>query len=137
MTQVDIEYLGGLRTRCLHKESGDEIETDAPKDNHGKGEKFSPTDLVSAALGSCVLTVMGILAERLKLDLTGTTAEVVKEMESAPSRRIGKLKVLIRCPRTFDKQEIDRLERVAMSCPVHHSLHPDIHQEFIFQWGET
>jgi putative redox protein len=136
MGQVNIEYLGDLRTRCLHNESGDALLTDAPKASLGKGEKFSPTDLMAAALGSCVLTVMGVLAEKLKLDFTGVTAEVVKEMASLPARRIGQLKVQIRCPRKFDSQITERLERAATSCPVHHSLHPDIIQEFTFQWGE-
>lgn len=136
MVEVDIWYEGNLRTRCVHKESGQEIFTDAPKDNQGKGEMFSPTDLVGVALGSCILTIMGILEARLKIDLTGTKITVTKEMEQAPSRRIGKLKMVLNCPQRFDEGVTRQLERAAANCPVHHSLHPDIVQEFTYHWGE-
>lgn len=136
MTQIDIQYLGQLRTRCVHKDSGSILETDAPKDNQGKGELFSPTDLVAAALGSCVLTLMGIASKHLNADLTGLRLTVVKEMASAPSRKVGKLKVDVYCPQEFDSSVKKKLEEVAMTCPVHHSLHPDVVQEFTFHWGQ-
>lgn len=136
MTQIDIQYLGHLRTRCVHKESGAALETDAPKENQGKGELFSPTDLVAAALGSCVLTLMGIAARRLSVDLTGLRLTVVKEMASAPSRKVGRLKVDVYCPQEFDTGVKKKLEEAAMTCPVHHSLHPDVVKEYTFHWGQ-
>ncbi len=135
MTQVEIEYEGALRTRCLHVESGEVIFTDAPKDNQGKGEFFSPTDLVGVALGSCVLTIMGIYAAKQGIELKGTKVRVTKEMQSLPSRRIGKIKLDFTSPHKFDEAIEKRLEKIAHECPVHHSLHPDLIQEFNFQWG--
>jgi uncharacterized OsmC-like protein len=102
--------------------------TDAPTDNHGKGEAFAPTDLVATALGSCLLTIMGIVAERDKIDMSGATAHVVKEMAPKPTRRIGKLTVKITFPegRSLSEKDKTKLERAAAQCPVHASLHPDI-----------
>jgi len=137
MVEIDIFYEGNLSTRCVHKESGQQIITDAPKDNQGRGEMFSPTDLVAAALGSCILTIMGILASRLKIDLVGTKITITKEMQQAPARRIGILKVVLTCPHRFDPETTKRLETAAEKCPVHHSLHPDIVQEFIYNWGQS
>ena len=137
MTLVEIEYLGDLRTSCLHVESGEIIYTDAPKDNQGAGRYFSPTDLVGVALGSCVLTIMGIFAVRQKLDLKGTKVRISKEMVNAPARRIGKLKLHFMSPHRFDEEMQKRLEKIAHECPVHKSLHPDIVQEFTFVWGAT
>lgn len=136
MVEIDIFYEGNLSTRCVHKQSGQEITTDAPKDNQGRGVLFSPTDLVAAALGSCILTIMGILASRMKIDLAGTKLTISKEMQQAPARRIGKLKVVLTSPHRFDPETTKRLESAAESCPVHHSLHPDIVQEFIYNWGQ-
>ena len=96
---------------------------------------FSPTDLVGAALGSCVLTLMGIVAKKLKIDIKGTHVTVVKEMALAPSRRIGKLTMTVKCPFQFPPDVAQKLITAAEGCPVHHSLHPDIEQEFIFLWG--
>ena len=135
MAEIDITYEGDLSTRCVHTGSGSEIITDAPKDNQGLGRFFSPTDLVAAALGSCVLTLMGIAAKKLKVDIKGTTARVVKEMQSAPSRRIGLLKVEVRCPHAFSPEITEQLIRAGKGCPVHESLHPDTRQEFTFSWG--
>ena len=135
MAQIEVWYEGQLGTKCVHLQSGDVIRTDAPVDNKGKGEKFSPTDLVGAALGSCVLTIMGIQADALKVDIVGTKAEVTKEMSTEPPRKIAKLKIVVSCPRTFEPHVIELLEKAAIKCPVHQSLHPDIVQEFVFQWG--
>lgn len=135
MAAIDIFYEGDLSTRCVHRETGVEIQTDAPKDNQGRGRMFSPTDLMAVALGSCILTVMGILAKRLNIDISGSKATVSKEMQSAPSRRIGKITVELFCPHHFDPETTKRLERAGEGCPVHHSLHPDIQQEIIFHWG--
>ncbi len=136
MIKIDIYYEGNLRTRCVHAENKSEIQTDAPKDNMGKGELFSPTDLVAAALGSCVATLMGIMANKLKVDLTGLRLTVEKEMAHTPSRRLGRIVLHIYCPQTFDAEVKRKLEIAGSQCPVHQSLHPDIQQEFFFHWGE-
>lgn len=135
MTAIDLRYEGDLRTRCVHRDNKAEIITDAPKDNQGLGREFSPTDLVAAALGSCVLTLIGIAARKLKIDVTGTQAEVIKEMQTAPSRRIGQLTVNVTCPHHFDETITRQLVMAAETCPVHHSLHPDIRLEFHYQWA--
>jgi len=135
MAEVDIWYEGDLTTRARHRETGVELLTDAPKDNQGKGRNFSPTDLVAVALGSCVLTLMGIQANRLKIDITGTKLSVSKEMAAMPARRIAKIKMLIICPRSFSPEIVERLKQAAENCPVHNSLHPDVIQEFVYQWG--
>lgn len=135
MSKMKVVYKGDLHTECTHVDSGASIQTDAPKDNEGKGEAFSPTDLFAASLGTCMLTVMGIAARKLGLDINGTTAEVEKEMASAPRRHIGRIRVRIRCPRAFDTVQREKLEKAAAGCPVHHSLHPDIKLEYDFVWG--
>jgi putative redox protein len=137
MTQIDIAYEGNLRTRCVHTGNQQQLVTDAPKDNKGKGEMFSPTDLLAAALGSCVLTLMGIAGQQLKLDLSGLRLTVEKEMAKLPSRRIGRLVVHVYCPQTFDPDTTQKLETAGSHCPVHQSLHPDTKQEFFFHWGEA
>lgn len=136
MTRIDMTYLGNLRTRCVHSDNKQEIITDAPKDNQGIGEMFSPTDLLAASLGSCVLTLMGIAANRLKVNLTGLRLTIEKEMAQMPSRRIGRLIMHIYCPQTFDAATTEKLETAGIHCPVHQSLHPDTKQEFFFHWGQ-
>ncbi len=136
MARIDITYEGNLRTRSVHSENKEEIVTDAPKDNQGKGEMFSPTDLLATALGTCVLTLMGIAANRLKVDLSGLRLTVEKEMAGLPSRRIGRLVMHVYCPKTFDTDITQKLETAGSHCPVHQSLHPDTRQEFFFHWGE-
>lgn len=123
----EIVYEGNLRCRATHGPSGGSIVTDAPTDNHGKGEAFSPTDLVGAALATCIVTIMGIFAQRHDLNLEGTTVKVVKEMTSDP-RRIGQLTVDISFPVGLTLTDNDRtkLERAAEQCPVKRSLHPDV-----------
>lgn len=134
MTTIKIKYRGDLATECVH-ESGAIIETDAPKDNQGRGLAFSPTDLLAASLGSCMLTLMGIAANRLKVDLKGTSAEVTKEMSKDPPRRIARIIVRIRSSYRPAKDVQRMLEEAALECPVHHSLHPDIRKEIDFIWG--
>lgn len=124
--EVDIVYKGQLHCDLTHGPSKSIISTDAPKDNQGKGEAFSPTDLVAAALGSCMLTIIGIVAQKLNIDVGGTKAHVAKEMATAPARRIGKLTTVITFNKNFSDKERKQLENGAMTCPVHHSLHPDI-----------
>ncbi len=112
-----------------------ELTTDAPLDNQGRGESFSPTDLVATALGSCMLTVMGILARTLNLDIAGTTATVEKEMTTTSPRRIASLAVHIHVPHALTPEDRQKLERAAHTCPVHKSLHPDVHAPIAFTWG--
>lgn len=135
MAIIEISYVGNLRTRCVHGDSGEVILTDAPTDNQGEGECFSPTDLLAISLGSCVLTLMGIVAKSLNIDISGTQITVEKEMKGPP-RRIGKLILRSRCPRSFDDKIHAQLEKAALNCPVHNSLHPEIIQEMHFQWGD-
>jgi uncharacterized OsmC-like protein len=123
-----IEYLGELRTEATHLQSGNQIITDAPTDNHGKGEAFSPTDLVATALGSCMISIMGIKLLGSQKDITGATAEVTKVMYSEP-RRIGEIHVKINVPDNgFSEKEKQILINAAHACPVAKSLHPDIKQ---------
>lgn len=133
MTHAKILYLGDLRTTCTH-ESGVQIQTDAPKDNQGRGEGFSPTDLVGVSLGSCMITCMAIEARKLGLELKGSTVEVEKEMALSP-RRIGRVIIRIRSPLLPNPLAREKLEQAAVRCPVHHSLHPDIKIEVDFIWG--
>ena len=134
---IDIEYQGSLHCVATHGPSGVTLTTDAPADNGGKGESFSPTDLVATALGACLVTIMGIVADRQKLNLTGTKVHVVKEMVAQPHRRIGTLKTTITIPngKNISKEDRTRLENAAMHCPVHQSLHPDVAMpvEFIYE----
>lgn len=135
MITSKIEYLGELRTEATHIQSNSLIHTDAPKDNHGKGEAFSPTDLIATALGSCMISVMGIVA--LKEGITtveGTIAEVIKVMYAEP-RRIGEIHIKITFPKkNFTDKEKLMYERAAHTCPVAKSLHPDLKQIIEFVW---
>ena len=128
-----VEYKGELRTEAVHLKSGKTIITDAPIDNQGKGEAFSPTDLVATALGSCMITIMGIVAEREGIILNGTTAEVEKVMDTSP-RRIGEVKIKIKFIQKLNRDQRDKLERAAKSCPVSGSLSENLKEtvEFIY-----
>ncbi len=131
---AEIIYQGQLRTRAVHVASGNEIITDAPTDNHGKGEAFSPTDLVASALGSCMLTVMGIFADKNGLNMDGTRVEATKIMANEP-RRIGEVRIRMYIPGgTLTDIERKKLENVALTCPVAKSLHPDIKQKVTFEY---
>ncbi|PZP45098.1 MAG: osmotically inducible protein OsmC [Pseudopedobacter saltans] len=129
-----IIYLGELRTESTHVQSGTKIQTDAPTDNHGKGEVFSPTDMVANSLGTCMITTMGIKANAMDITLDGTEAEVTKIMVADP-RRIGEIKVSIRFPK-MDISEKDKtiLENTALTCPVAKSLSPELIQTVSFEW---
>lgn len=129
-------YLGEKHCELTHEPSRAKIGTDAPKDNNGKGELFSPTDLVAAALGSCVLTVMGIIADREGIALKGATVDVEKEMVTSPHRRIGSLVVKVKMPAGIPKEARGRLEATALHCPVHKSLHPDISATIEFSYPD-
>ena len=128
-----VVYLGDLRTENVHLKSGDTFKTDAPTDNNGKGEAFSPTDTVATALASCMLTVMGIKARDLDLDIKDANAEVTKTMASNP-RRISKIEIKVNLPFTFDTKFKKILEHTAKTCPVFHSLHPDMILNISFNW---
>ena len=128
-----VTYLGDLRTSSIHIQSGTEILSDAPLDNNGKGEAFSPTDTVANGLATCMMTIMGIKARDLEIDLTGTTAEVVKIMNAEP-RRIGAIEIVFQMQGTDDLKSKTILERAAMTCPVFLSLHPDVEKRITFNW---
>lgn len=130
-----VTYLGELRTSSIHLQSGSEILTDAPTDNHGKGEAFSPTDMVANALGSCMVSIMAIKSKDLELDLIGSTVEVTKIMQPEP-RKIAKIIVVLNMSVTTTDKNKTILERAAMTCPVFLSLHPDIEKEVTFNWRE-
>ena len=136
MVAVTITYQGELRCEAEHGPSGTRLTTDAPKDNHGKGESFSPTDLVAAALGACKLTIMGITARKLGMNLNGAHVQVEKEMIAAPIRRIGKLTVHLHFPMAIAAEYRVALEQAALACPVHKSLHPDIAMPVEFHWAK-
>lgn len=133
MNTSSIQYLGELRTKAIHIQSGTEIFTDAPVDNHGKGEAFSPTDLAATSLSCCMLTIMGIIAQRENVDLKGITSEVTKVMTQTLPRKIAEIHVSF----DFSKVEITddqklKLKNAAHTCPVAMSLHPDIKQVISF-----
>jgi uncharacterized OsmC-like protein len=128
-----VTYLGDLRTSSIHLQSGNEIISDAPLDNNGKGEAFSPTDTVANALASCMMTVMGIKARDLEVDLKGSTAAVTKIMNAEP-RRIGVIEITFEMVGTHDKKNITILERTAMTCPVFMSLNTEIEKRITFNW---
>ena len=134
MVEIRVEYQGELRCRAQHGPSGNDLTTDAPVDNQGRGESFSPTDLVATALGSCMLTVMGIVAARHEWDLTGAHATVVKGMVADPARRIGSLVVELHLPAALEAGARTALERTALTCPVHKSLSADCDIPVGFHW---
>ena len=135
MVEISIAYQGQLRCTATHGPSKTKLNTDAPVDNMGKGESFSPTDLVATALATCMVTTMGISAQRHNIDLEGTTARVTKEMVTAPIRRIGRLAVEITVPTELSEEDQRRMKHAALSCPVHKSLHPDVQLPLTFFWG--
>lgn len=126
-------YKGDLRTEAVHLQSKSVMITDAPVDNHGKGEAFSPTDTVATALATCMLTVMGIKAKEMKLNLEGASAEVLKTMASNP-RRISKIEVSLKFPDSYSEKESKILENTARTCPVLQSLHPDVEKIISFEY---
>jgi putative redox protein len=130
-----IIYEGNLRTVATHLQSGTVIETDAPTDNQGKGERFSPTDLVATALGNCMLTIMGIKARDMNVNLEGTKIDITKIMVTDP-RRIGEIKVAFHFPESLksDEKQKSILERAALTCPVFESLHPNLKKSVEFNW---
>lgn len=135
MVEIRVEYRGDLHCEATHGPSGATLVTDAPADNMGKGAAFSPTDLVATAIGTCMLTIMGIAARKHGLDLTGATAAVKKEMVTGAARRIGCLAVEIRVPRPTSAEARQILEEAAHGCPICRSLHPEVRVPVTFVWG--
>lgn len=136
MSTSKIIYTGGLRTSTTHLRSGQTIITDAPPDNNGKGEAFSPTDLAATSLGCCMVTIMGIAAEKREIDIEGTEIQITKHMASDP-RRISGIDVEFTMPdKKYSKKEKSLLEHAARTCPVAYSLHPDIQQNITFHWPD-
>lgn len=134
MVTITAKYEGDLCCTAIHGPSNATLQTDAPKDNEGLGRFFSPTDLVATALGTCILTTMGIVAKRHGIPLAGAKVRVEKHMVSNP-RRIGRLPVELVVPGSFSPEQRKLLEAAAHGCPVHKSLHPDIDAHITFVWG--
>ncbi len=129
-----IVYNGDLRTECTHIQSGQTIITDAPVDNNGKGEAFSPTDLTATSLGTCMITIMGIAARNHNINIDGATLEVTKHMASDP-RRISGVDIKVKMPaKSYTSKEKSIMEKAGLTCPVAFSLHPDIKQNIEFLW---
>ena len=137
MVAIQREYRGDLHCKAVHGPSGNKLTTDAPTDNQGRGESFSLTDLVATALGSCMLTVMGIQARALKIDVAGATTTVEKEMTATPPRRIRRLTVRIHVPGKLGFEDGKKLERAAHTCPVRKSLHSEVEIPIEFTWGRV
>lgn len=133
MVEMNAVYTGEKHCVLTHGPSNAQIATDAPKDNHGLGQAFSPTDLMAASLGVCMLTVMGIQADLKGWDMKGSKAQVIKEMNASP-RRIGKLTVRIEMPAHLKEEARNHLEKTASSCPVKYSLNPDIFLDITFKY---
>lgn len=134
MTTVKAKYLGGLRVECQHLQSGMKIITDAPTDNHGRGEAFSPTDLCATSLAACMMTIMGIYAQTAGIDVDGAEIEITKKMATEP-RRIGEIEVIFNMPaKDYSDKDKKALERAAHTCPVHFSLSENLVQTVKFDW---
>ena len=134
--EMRVRYQGNLRCKAQHRPSQTNLTTDAPVDNHGLGESFSPTDLVATALATCMLTIMGICAKKLEVSLAGTKSTVLKDMSATPPRRIASIRIHFLLP-DVAKEHRAALEAAANACPVKLSLHPDVKQEVVFGWGEA
>ena len=132
--EIAITYNGQLRCTATHAPSQVRLVTDAPLDNMGRGESFSPTDLVATALGACIITTMAIVAQREGVELAGATVKVTKEIVVKPTRRIGKLTTHISIPTRVTAEQKQKLENAAHACPVHKSMHPDVMLPITFEW---
>ena len=133
MNTYEVKYQGNLRTTAIHLDSGSEINTDAPKDNHGLGKTFSPTDMLCSALASCILTIMAIAVEKNGVDIKDTTASVKKTMGNNP-RRITQIDVDLTFPKKYDSKTKTILERAAYNCPVHHTLSKKVDKNISFKY---
>ena len=135
MVEIDTIYEGSLHCVSTHAPSRATLQTDAPRDNMGKGEAFSPTDLVATALGTCMLTTMGIVAQRMSLDIAGSKVKVQKEMVTTGPRRIARLTVEMTIPTMLTTEDQDKLRNAALTCPVKKSLHPDVEMPVTFHFA--
>lgn len=137
MPTVKTTYLGDLRTESTHLQSGTQLLTDAPTDNQGKGEVFSPTDLLATATGTCMLTTMAIFAQRDGIELAGSGVEVSKIMSQTPPRKVARLEINLKMKTNIvlTEEQIKKLENIAHKCPVSLSLHPDLEQMVSFEWN--
>ena len=133
MATIETIYLGDLRTEATHVQSGTRIITDAPLDNQGRGEAFSPTDLLSASLASCMLTIMGIKARASNIDIDNTKCSITKIMAADP-RRVAEIVISFKFPKTYTEKEQQLLERAALTCPVYYSVHEDLKKTVDFGW---
>ena len=134
MIEISIDYQGQLRCSAIHQPSGDCLATDAPVDNNGRGEAFSPTDLVATALGTCMATVMGIVARQKEISLEGMKLRVRKHMSADSPRRISRLEVEAEMPISVDHPDREMIQSAALECPVHHSIHPEIEVAITWHW---
>ena len=135
MTTIFAKYVGGLRTEAVHLGSGSIIQTDAPKDNQGKGEDFSPTDLLAASLGCCMMTIAGIAARTHHFDIDGTTIEITKKMSQTPPRKVNEIELSFFFPdRDYSDKEKRIIETAIRTCPVSLSLHPELKQSIILKY---
>ncbi len=135
MVKIALKYEGDLRVNARHEPSGTKLTTDAPVDNQGRGESFSPTDLLATGLGSCMATIMGIVARREKIPLEGMEIQVEKIMSTDAPRRVAALNVDIAAPVQPQPAQVEALEKAAHTCPVAQSIHPDIKVTTRFRWG--
>ncbi len=133
MATIETTYLGGLRTEATHVQSGTKILTDAPTDNQGKGEAFSPTDLLAESLAGCMLTTMGIVAKANNIDIDNTHCSVTKIMAANP-RRVSEIVINLKFPKEYTEEEKKLLEKTCYNCPVFLSLHPDLKKTVYFGW---
>jgi putative redox protein len=136
MVEIETIYEGSLHCVSTHAPSRSTLQTDAPRDNMGKGEAFSPTDLVATALGTCMLTTMGIVAQRMNLDIQGSKVKVQKEMVTSGPRRIARLTVEMTVPTLLSAEDEDKLRNAALTCPVKKSLHPDVEMPVTFHFAK-
>ncbi|BBI16970.1 OsmC family protein [Neochlamydia sp. S13] len=135
MVKVTVLYTGELHCQVIREDPRAILETDAPLDSGGTGVSFSPTDLMASALATCIATTLALYAQRKNWDVTGMRLEVEKSMTTQPIRRIGNIVIKIQIPQDFSLEQKQALERIAASCPVHHSLHPEVKVELIFCWN--
>jgi len=137
MVEIQIDYEGRLRCSAQHQPSGTRLETDAPVDNQGRGESFSPTDLVATALGTCMATIIGIVASQREIGVAGMSVNVKKEMSADLPRRVVKLHVEIYLPLVASHPDREMIQDAAMNCPVQHSIHPDIEVVMKWRWKQA
>lgn len=136
MTKMKAKYLGDLQVECAHPGSGVRLRTDAPVDNNGQGRSFSPTDLLASSLVACMFTIMGIYARTAGLDIEGATAEYEKRMSASP-RSVAGIDVLVRMPaKGYSQADRTKLERAALSCPIHATLKGNVEMNVRFDWTE-